>query len=305
MRTTFINCLTEQARVDPRIFLITPDLGFSVLERFRDEFPDRFLNVGVAEQNAIGIAAGLALSGRLVYVYSIIPFVTMRCFEQVRLDLAYMNSNVRLVGVGAGLSYGTAGATHHALEDIAIMRALPNMTVCCPGDPVEVEELTRCSFKHQGPIYFRLGKDGEPRIHAQGTQVRIGKAVQVTAGKDMALITTSNMLEQGKRWVEEWSREGRQAALISMPTIKPFDREIIEKLVEAGIPIITLEEHSIIGGLGSAVAEVIAESGKPVQFKRIALPDEYSHLVGSQAYLQKLFISGTKTHLPKFVKTVV
>ncbi len=290
MRTTFITCLIEQARIDNRIFVITPDLGFSVLEPFAEEFPDRFLNVGIAEQNAIGVAAGLALSGKLVYVYSIIPFVTMRCFEQVRLDVAYMNTNVRLVGVGAGLSYGPAGATHHAIEDIAIMRALPNMTVCCPGDPIEVREIIKKSFSYRGPMYIRLGKNGEPAIHPESTQIAIGQAIQVTKGNDLALITTSNMLELGKNWVDEWHNQGKSATLISMPTIKPLDTQIILNLVEKEIPIITLEEHNIIGGLGSAVAEVIAESGKSIPFRRIGIPDVYSHSVGSQQFLRNQLI---------------
>ncbi len=289
MRNTFVKCLIEQARIDDRIFVLTPDLGFSVLEPFAEEFPDRFLNVGIAEQNAIGVAAGLALSGKLPYVYSIIPFVTMRCFEQVRVDVAYMNTNVRLVGVGAGLSYGPAGATHHAIEDIAIMRALPNMTVCCPGDPIEVREIVNKSFEYSGPIYIRLGKNGEPAIHPESTQIDIGRAIQVTEGNDLALITTSNMLEQGKKWVDEWYKEGKYVALISMPTIKPLDRETVLRLIEKAIPIITLEEHNIIGGLGTAVAEIIAESGKNIYFKRMALPDSYSHYVGSQQFLRKQF----------------
>lgn len=289
MRNTFVNCLLEQARVDNRIFVITPDLGFSVFESFRDEFPDRFLNVGIAEQNAVGVASGLALSGKLVYVYSIIPFITMRCFEQVRVDVAYMNTNVRLVGVGAGLAYGPQGATHHAIEDIAIMRAMPNMTVCCPGDPIEVAGLVKQSFKHNGPVYFRLGKNGEPNIHPEGTQVEIGKAIWVTEGFDLALITTSNMLEQGKQWVDEWFKKGKRATLLSMPTIKPLDVKAVQVIIEMGIPIVTLEEHNIIGGLGSAVAEIIAESGKAVNFKRIAIPDVYSHYVGGQKYLRKKF----------------
>lgn len=289
MRSTFINCLIEQARQDDRIFLITPDVGFSVLERFADEFPDRYLNVGIAEQNAIGVAAGLALSGKLPYVYSMIPFVTMRCFEQVRIDVAYMNTNVRLVGIGAGLSYGPAGATHHAIEDIAIMRALPNMTVCCPGDPVETKALIKQSFDYEGPIYFRLGKNGEPNIHQSGTQIEIGKAIQVIDGTDLALITTSNMLEQGKHWVDKWADKGKKVTLISMPTIKPLDEEVVMKLIDTGMPIITLEEHNIIGGLGSAVAEIIAERGKAVKFKRIAIPDMYSHFVGSQQFLRDKF----------------
>jgi transketolase len=279
----------ERARIDDRIFLVNPDVGFSVLEQFRDEFPDRYLNVGIAEQNAIGVAAGLALSGKLPYVYSMIPFVTMRCFEQVRLEVAYMKTNVRLIGLGAGLTYGAQGATHHAIEDIAIMRSLPNMTVCCPGDPLEAEKLVRQSFDYEGPVYFRLGKNGEPVIHQQGTKVEIGKAVPVTEGEDLALITTSNMLEQGMRWVEEWAREGRRVMLLSMPTVKPLDVEAVRRILERGMPIVTLEEHNIIGGLGSAVAEVIAESGKPVTFRRIAIPDVYSHHVGSQAFLRERF----------------
>ncbi|OGW46947.1 MAG: 1-deoxy-D-xylulose-5-phosphate synthase [Nitrospirae bacterium GWC2_57_9] len=286
MRTTFVNCLIDRAKIDNRIFVITPDMGFSVLEKFKEQFPQRFLNVGIAEQNAIGVAAGLALSGKIVYVYSIIPFVTMRCFEQVRIDLAYMNTNVRLVGVGAGLAYGPAGATHHAIEDIAIMRALPNMTVCCPGDPVEVRALINQSFAHKGPIYFRLNKNGETCIHDDSARIEIGKAITVKEGKDIALITTSNMLEQGLHWVKEWSLQGKQAALISMPTVKPIDTDAILQLINRNIPIITLEEHNMIGGLGSAVAEVIADAGKAVVFKRIAIQDVYSHLVGSQQLLR-------------------
>lgn len=286
MRNTFINCLVEQARIDDRIFVITPDLGFSVLEGFAEEFPDRFLNVGIAEQNAVAVAAGLALSGKLVYVYSIIPFVTMRCFEQIRVDVAYMNTNVRLVGVGAGLSYGPAGATHHAIEDIAIMRALPNMTICCPGDPIEVRELTRRSFEYNGPMYIRIAKNKEPKIHPENISISIGKAIKVEDGKDVAIITTSNMLEQGAKWAKEYKQEGKSVALISMPTIKPFDNQCILDLIKKRIPIVTLEEHNIIGGLGSAVAEVIAESGQIVPFKRVAIQDVYSHYVGSQQFLR-------------------
>jgi transketolase len=287
MRSTFITTLIEQARIDERIFVITPDLGFSVLEKYIEEFPDRFLNIGIAEQNAIGVAAGLALSGKIVYIYSIIPFVTMRCFEQVRIDVAYMNLNVRLVGVGAGLSYGPAGTTHHAIEDIAIMRVLPNMTVCCPGDPVEVKEIVRRSFDHHGPMYIRLGKGGEPVIHPEGIRIEIGKAVTVCEGTDVVLLTTSNMLEQGRDWVIFWKDRNKSVKLVSMPTIKPIDKDAIIRIIESGLPIVTLEEHNIIGGLGSAVAEIIAEYGKPVKFKRIAITDIYPHFVGSQPFLRR------------------
>jgi transketolase len=291
MRTTFINTLTEEAKTNDKIFIITPDLGFSVLERFRDLFPNRFLNVGIAEQNAVGVAAGLALSGKIVYVYSIVPFVTMRCFEQVRVDVAYMNTNVRLVGVGAGLSYGPAGATHHSTEDIAVMRNLPNMTVCCPGDPLEVREIVRQSVNYQGPMYIRLGKNGEPTIHKDNQQLIIGKAIQVTEGLDLIIITTSNMLEEGKQIADSFKEKGKSVTLVSMHTIKPFDTEAVLDLINKGIPIVSLEEHNIIGGLGSAVAEVIAESGQAVRFKRIGIKDVFCHEVGSQQYLRDKLIN--------------
>ncbi|WP_248929426.1 transketolase family protein [Paenibacillus hamazuiensis] len=287
MRTTFIETLIDEAEQDERVFLITPDLGFSVLEKFQKKFPKRFLNVGIAEQNAIGIASGLALSGKIVYVYSIIPFITMRCFEQIRIDVAYLNANVRLVGVGAGLSYGPQGATHHAIEDIGLMRALPNMTVCCPGDPLEAREITKASINYKGPMYIRLGKNNEPRIHKPDTQITIGKAVEVTQGDYLALITTSNTLELGMQWVKEWANEDLQVRLISMPTVKPIDKEAIFNLIQEGIPIYTLEEHSIIGGLGTAIAEIIAESDKKIKFKRIGLPDSFSHNVGDQKFLRE------------------
>lgn len=287
MRDAFINGLVEQAENDDRIFLVTPDVGFSVLERFADRFPQRFLNVGIAEQNAVGVAAGLALSGRLPYVYSMVPFVTMRCFEQVRLDVAYMNVPVRLVGIGGGLVYGPAGATHHSIEDIAIMRALPNMTVCCPGDPLEVRQLLGSSFEYDGPLYFRLGKNGEPAIHRPGTTIEIGKAVTVAEGDDLAVITTGGMLEQGMQWRDALAERRMGVTLLSMPTVKPLDIGAVIGLIERGMPIATVEEHNVIGGLGSAVAEVIAEYGRAVRFRRFGIPDVYTHAVGSQKFLRE------------------
>src|SRR5688572_8522770 len=188
MRTTFIKTLTAQAEQDERIFLITPDMGFSVLEVFQDRFPNRFLNVGIAESNAVGIAAGLALSGKIVYVYSIIPFVCMRPFEQVRVDVAYMNTNVRLVGVGAGLSYGPAGGTHHAVEDVALMRALPNMTVVSPCDPWEVAQTVNLSVQHQGPMYIRLARNGEPVLSDTITTLGFGGLNPLRRTRDSEIV---------------------------------------------------------------------------------------------------------------------
>lgn len=289
MRTQFIETLKKIARKDNRVFLITADMGYSVFESFREEFPDQFLNTGIAEQNTIGVAAGLAASGKIVFVYSIIPFVTMRCFEQVRLDLAYNNTNVKLVGVGGGFAYGPLGPSHHAIEDIAIMRSLPNMTVLCPGDPIETRELVLRSYELNGPVYIRLGKNNEPIIHPTESCITIGKAIEVCKGNDLALLTTGTMLETGTKWVEEWKEEGLSVRLISMPSIKPFDTKQVIELIELGIPIVTLEEHNIIGGLGSVVSEIIAESGKAVKFMRIGINDTYSHYVGDHRYLREKF----------------
>jgi len=291
MRNTFIDTLTKLAEKDERIFLLTPDLGFSVLEKFEEKFPDRFLNIGIAEANAIGIASGLALSGKIVYVYSIMPFVTMRPFEQIRVDVAYMNTNVRLVGVGAGVTYGPAGATHHSIEDIALMRALPNMTVFCPADPFEVEEITKESIKHNGPIYFRLAKKGEPVISDTSTQIKIGRAnyIQKKDSSKIAILFTSNASDLAINVLKKLKKNSIDIDLISMHTIKPFDYKTLEDIVSAKKYIFTIEEHSIIGGLGSVVSEFIAESRYNPIFKRFALPDEYSHYVGSQNYIREKF----------------
>jgi transketolase len=289
MRKTFINTLVEEARKDERIFLITPDIGYSILEVFMNEFPDRSLNVGVAEQNAIGIASGMALAGMLPYVYTINPFVCMRPFEQIRVDVAYMNTNVRIVGVGAGFSYGSAGATHHSIEDIAIMRALPNMTVICPGDPWEVSESVKASVNYRGPIFFRLGKQGEPVINDGKSEYRIGKGTVIRQGSDLHIITTSNTLEISSQVCEMLSAQNISASLISMHTVKPLDQELIIDLLRTDKPVFTIEEHNITGGLGSAVSEVIAESVYHPLFRRFGVNDRFSHYVGSHDYIRSKF----------------
>lgn len=291
MRNTFVKTLVKLAEQDERIFVITPDLGFSVLEEFEEKFPDRFLNVGIAESNAVSIASGLALSGKIVYVYSIIPFVTMRPFEQIRVDIAYMNTNVRLVGVGAGVTYGPAGATHHSIEDIAIMRALPNMTLFSPCDPYEVEKITKESINHQGPIYFRLAKKGEPIISGQESKIELGKAnfIETNENSNIAILFTGNSSDIALEVSSELKQRGFLADIISFHTIKPFDYEALEKIVSSKKYIFTIEEHSIIGGLGSVVSEYIAESRLNPIFKRFALPDEYSHYVGSQFFIREKF----------------
>ncbi len=277
------------ARNDKRIFLITPDIGYSVLEVFRDEFPERYLNVGVAEQNSVSIAAGMALSGLIPYVYTINPFVCMRPFEQIRLDVAYMNTNVRLVGVGGGFSYGAAGATHHTLEDIAIMRVLPNMTVLCPGDPWEVENAVMESVNYKGPIFLRLGKQGEPLINDTEAEFKIGKAIRIKEGEDITLISTGNTLEIANTVTENLNSKNIKASLISMHTVKPLDEKAVFEILKKGKPLFTLEEHSLIGGLGSAVADIISQSEFNPVFRKYGTEDKFSHYVGGHDYIREKF----------------
>ncbi len=304
MRKTFLKTLVEEARRDRKIFLITPDIGYSVLEPFMNEFPERFLNVGVAEQNAISIAAGLALSGLIPYVYTINPFVCMRPFEQIRVDVAYMNTNVRIVGVGAGFSYGSAGATHHSIEDIAIMRSIPNMTVICPGDPWEVSEATKASVNYKGPIFLRLGKQGEPVINNPKSKFKIGKAIKLKSGKDLHIITTSNTLEIANNICDLLKVKKISATLISMHTIKPFDVKTVNELLKTKKPVFTIEEHSKIGGLGSAVAEIIAESSYHPLFKRFGLEDKFSHYVGGHNFIREKYGLTEKNILRQVLKMI-
>lgn len=279
MRTTFAKTLLKLAQKDPRIMLLAGDLGYSVFEPFIDTIPKQFMNMGLSEQNMTGVAAGMAMEGVRPVIYSIVPFVTMRNFEQIRNDICYQHLNVKIVGVGAGFSYGPYGHTHHGLEDIGILRTIPGMVILAPGDPVEVELATIAMMKHRGPVYLRLGKAGEPIVHAKRPHFVIGKGIVMREGKDATIIATSTMLATAMRVPN--------VRVISMPTIKPLDEKIIIEASKKTRVIVTLEEHSIIGGLGSAVAEVIAEHGLPVKFKRMAVPDRFTKVIGLSDYMRK------------------
>lgn len=287
MRTAFIDTLCELAEQDERIWLLTGDLGYSVLERFASRFPSRFVNVGVAEQDMTGVAAGLALCDKIVFTYSIANFPTLRCLEQIRNDVCYHNANVKIVAVGGGFAYGAQGMTHHATEDLAIMRALPNMTVVAPADPVETRLATRAIVGWPGPCYLRLGKAGEPVVHQTLPAFSIGKAITVRKGKDVTLITTGGILFNAVEAAERLAQEGIQARVLSMHSLKPLDSAAVLAAARQTKAIITVEEHSIIGGLGSAVAETLAELGDShITFRRIAIKDEFCQQVGSQEYLR-------------------
>jgi transketolase len=276
----------ELAEQDDRIYLIVADIGFGVVEPFARQFPKRFLNVGVAEQNLTGIAAGVALDGKIVFTYSIANFPILRCLEQIRNDVCYHKANVKIVSVGGGYSYGSLGMTHHATEDIAILRALPEMTVVAPGDPVEVRAATRAMIAHNGPCYLRLGRAGEPAIHHADVDFQIGKAIQVRDGDGLTIISTGAMLQSAVEVADRLSEREIQTRVLSMHTVKPLDEDAVLAAARETRAVVTLEEHSVTGGLGGAVSECLAESGISVPFQRLGLPSAFCSHVGSQEYLR-------------------
>lgn len=285
MRQAFVDTLIGLARENKNLFLLTGDLGFSIFENFRKEFPKRFFDAGVAEQNMIGLAAGLALSGKVVFVYSIIPFVTMRCFEQIRNDLCMQNLDVKIVGMGAGLHYGTAGLTHYATEDISIMRSLPNMKVISPATPEDTVNALKAAMAQKGPFYIRLGKSYGIVKPRPDCKFSVGKAILVEKGSDITIIATGGILYNAKKCADILRDKNICVRLINMHTIKPIDKDIILKASEETKAIFTIEEHSILGGLGSAVAEVLAESQQRILFRRFGLPDSYPKSFGGRNYL--------------------
>jgi len=288
MRNAFIRGLTALAERDQRVVLLTGDLGFKIFDEFAARFPGRFYNAGVAEANMIGVAAGLALGGLRPFVYSIVPFATLRCLEQIRNDICYQETSVTVVGVGGGYSYGPNGATHHSLEDIAVMRCLPNMTVVCPGDPMEAELGTLATGSHTGPLYLRLGRAGDPHVHEAAVPFSIGRAIVVRNGTDCALISTGGILPVAVAAARHLDSEGIGCRVVSMHTVKPLDEALLHRCAEECGAIFTIEEHSLVGGLGSAVGEWLAASGTQCLLRSYGAADRFSHLCGSQEYFRQM-----------------
>jgi len=284
VRTAFINTLNDLASHDERIWLLCADLGFSVLESFAGRFPNRYVNVGVAEQNMTGTAAGLALSGKIVFTYSIANFPVIRCLEQIRNDVCYHNLNVKIVSVGGGFGYGSAGYTHHGTEDLAIMRLLPNMTVLAPGDPVETKLLTIAAAECSGPCYLRLGKAGEPIIHTTQPDIKIGKAIVLKEGEAGTLISTGTTLGMVMKAASDLYARGVSVSVLSMPSLSPLDADAILHAAKSTGRIVTVENHGL-GGLGSAVAEVLAASTLHPRFAAMYLQAKPTAVAGSQDIL--------------------
>ena len=290
MRNTFVKTVTELAKENKDIELITGDLGFGVLKPYWEAVPDQFINAGIAEQNMTTVAAGMALEGKTVFTYSIGNFPTVRCLEQIRNDCAYHDANVKVVCVGGGFVYGSLGMSHHATEDIALLRSLPNVVVMAPGDLVEAECATRAIAEYPGVCYLRLGRGGEKRIHDKIENFQIGKAIKVHEGEKIAILSTGAIFEEVQGAYDVLKSKGYNPVVYTFPTVKPIDTEAIEKVAEECDLIVTCEEHNIVGGFGSAVAEVMAESrNKHARLVRIGLNDQYSTIVGSQDYLRDCY----------------
>lgn len=285
MRDAFIARLTELARKNPRVHLITGDLGFGVLDNFARELPRQFLNAGVAEQNMTGVATGLALEGRVVFTYSIGNFPTLRCLEQIRNDAAYHDADVKVVCIGGGFSYGALGMSHHATEDLAILRALP-ITVVAPGCDWEAAEATEALAMTPGTCYLRLDRSSSGKTNRQGETFRVGQARVIRDGSDLTLVATGGILAEALAAAESLSREGIEARILSVHTIKPIDVAAILRASDETGALITIEEHTVHGGLGSAVAEVCLDHGRSPRFRRIGLRAGFSAVVGSQEYLR-------------------
>ena len=289
MRVAFFKALESKAKLHDNIYLLTGDLGFKLFDDFRAKYPDRFFDIGVAESNMSGIAAGLSFSGKNVYCYSIVPFLIMRAYEQIRNDIAYHNLNVKLIGAGGGVTYGLEGFTHYGLEDLAIMRMLPNMAVVVPADPKEASALAEASVEYKGPIYIRLGRTGEPSIHDKPVEFKIARHMMLNEGKNIALFAIGNMVYISKHVIEKLKQDGINATLINMHTLKPLDKEIIQQVASSHHAIFTVEEHYIHGGLGSAVAEVLIESGYKGKFERLGIPEKLEKYIGKAEYLRSKY----------------
>lgn len=302
MRKTCLDMVYQLAKKDERIFFIGSDLGVGTLQRFKEEMPDRFFMEGIGEANVIGMAVGLALDGKIPYVNTIAAFLTRRCFEQVVLDVCLHNVNVRLIGNGGGLVYAPLGPTHLAIEDLAILRAIPNMTIIAPADANEMYRLMPLTVNYKGPLYIRLAKGYDPIVTRNEVSFEIGKAISMREGSEALIVTTGITLKIALDAATRLSEEGLELAVLHVPTIKPLDTDAIVTHAAKVPVIVTIEEHTLSGGLGSAVAEIVAEANfNPAKrFKRLGIPDAFPEEYGSQASLMERYFITTE----KLISTI-
>ena len=290
MRNTFANELTTLAAEDPRLVVLSGDIGNRLFDDFKRVAPDRFYNCGVAEANMTGVAAGLALTGFRPVTYTITPFAVVRCLEQIRVDVCYHCLPVIIAGTGSGLSYAELGPTHHSLDDVAFMRALPGMTVVSPCDQTEVRLALRAALRQDGPVYLRLGKKGEPDLHKTEPDFILGRAITLREGTDICILSSGPITSVALSSAELLARQGVSVRVESVHTIKPLDTALLQELATCYKVVAVLEEHGLIGGLGSAVSEWLADHQiKTLRLLRFGTPDRFMETVGSQEYARELF----------------
>lgn len=289
-RQVFGSMLTELAQDFDNVFVLAADVASSAgLSDFSKAYPDRFLNVGIAEQNMIGIAAGLAKEGYKVFATSFAPFASMRCFEAIRSYLGYMHLDVTVVGLASGLSMGVGGNTHYGLEDLALLRTIPGMSVLSPADCTETVKAMAALLAHHGPTYLRLtGVNGNPVVYKEDYVFQIGKAVTLREGTDVALIATGTMVNETMRATRVLQKQGVSATVVDMHTIKPLDTALLDALCATHQLLVTVEEHSVIGGLGGAVAEYLAAKMARPPHLIIGIPDQFGK-AGNYSYLLKKY----------------
>lgn len=285
MRDAFAQEVTALAVSDPRVVLLSGDIGNRMFDKFKEQTPNRFQNCGIAEANMMSVAAGLALSGLRPVVYTITPFTTTRCYEQIRVDVCYHNAPVIIVGTGSGLSYATLGPTHHSLEDIAILRALPGMVVFCPADAQEVRAGLRAALKQDKPVYIRLGKKGEPNIHPDIPKLELGRAFTLREGSEICLISAGPIIGLTQQVAGDLATKGMSVRVVNMHSVKPLDEAALQAAFQCDV-VATIEEHGMIGGLYGAVAEWAAARDLKGKLRGFGMEDKFYYRVTSQENLR-------------------
>ncbi len=293
MRTAYLNALYELAYNDKRVYALISDNGAIVYDQYRNDLASQYLNLGISEANMLGMAAGMASCGKIPFAYTIGAFLAYRSYEFIRNDICLQKQNVKIVGTGAGEVYSALGPTHHSTEDLGGLRSLPGLVILCPASPAEVRKATFAAYKYEGPVYLRLGTNKEPEIYKDDYKFEIGRGITVRDGSDVTLIGTGSILKDILDVAEQLQKEGIRVRVINMHTIKPIDYDIIHKAVKETGKIVTIEDHAVIGGLGSAVSEVIAEFGQAVSFKRLGLK-EFSTGYGTHAQVKEMNGIGIK-----------
>ena len=286
-RDAFFNKLYEIAKKDRDVILVSADMGAPSLDKFREDLSEQYVNVGIAEQNMVTVATGLALGGKTVFMYAIMPFVTLRCYEMLKVELSMMNIPVTAVGVGSGISYDDSGPTHHSTEDIAIMRALPNMTIFNSSDSVMAAKFAEMTCDISGPHYVRLDRGKLPPLYNQDSDFSAG-LTSFKTGKDICIVATGNMVHRAFEIADRLAGHSIEAGVVDLYRLKPINENLLLKSIEPSKRIVTLEENLMNGGMGSAVAEVLADNDRPMPLKRIGLPDKYFFAYGGRQNLQTL-----------------